>query len=126
MNTILSGKVLWTYGNEVLERNSSKDIGFHFTGVAPFHTHVGEITLTESKVIILGEEGINISLKELESIYLGFDEIYTRNLVKNFGLFWHPLRLDLQNGEKIYLIIDLTMFSSKTQLWFDTIKKMLS
>ncbi len=126
MNTILSGKVIWAYSREVLERNSSKDIGFHFTGIAPFHTHTGEITLTNTTIIILGEEEINISLNDLESVYLGFDEVYTRNLVKNFGLFWQPLRLDLQSSEKIYLIIDLTMFSSKTQLWFDTIKEILS
>ncbi|MDB5281084.1 MAG: hypothetical protein JWO06_159, partial [Bacteroidota bacterium] len=41
MNTILAGKVLWSYDYELLERDTSNDFSFHF-GI-PFHKHAGEI-----------------------------------------------------------------------------------
>jgi hypothetical protein len=73
-----------------------------------------------------GDEDLEISLGSLEQIYLGFDEVFPRTLVKNFGLFCQPLRLTLSTGQKLYLIIDYSMLGAKNQLWFNGLKEMLS
>lgn len=126
MKQILSGRVLWSYDYEVLQRGSRSDVGAQFSGVTPFHAHAGEIGLTDNKIYIIGDEDLEISLGTLAQIYLGFDEFFPRTLLKNFGLFWQPLRLTLSTGQKLYLIIDYNMLSAKNQLWFNKLKEMLS
>jgi hypothetical protein len=126
MKQILAGRVLWSYDYEVLQRELLNEIGAHFSRVNPFHPHAGEITLTDDKLFITGDEDIEIPLGSLEQIYLGFDEVFPRTLVKNFGLFWQPLRLTLLTGDKLYLIIDYNMFGAKNRLWFNELKEMLS
>jgi hypothetical protein len=126
MNPILLGQIHWCYDYEVLQRDSLNELAAHFSGVNPFHTHAGKITLTGDKITITGDEDLEISLGNLEQIFLGFDEVYPRTLVKNFGLFWQPLRLVLSTGQQLYLIIDYNMLGTKNQVWFNRIKEMLS
>lgn len=126
MNTILAGKVFWSYDYEVLQRDSFNDIGALFSGINPFHRHAGEIVLTDDRIIITGEDELAIPLGNIDQIYLGFDETFPRLLVKNFGLFWQPLRLNLKSGQKLYLIIDYNMLGAKNHYWFNTLKEMLS
>jgi len=126
MNAILTGQVLYSYQNELLERDSFADLGAHFSGVGPFHKHAGEITLSVERLFINGDEDLQIRLGAIEQIYLGFDDAFPRTLVKNMGLFWQPLRLSLSNGNKLYLIIDYNILGANNQLWFNGIKKLLS
>jgi len=126
MKPILAGQVLWSYDYEVLKRDTLNNLGAHFSGVNPFHTHAGEIALADDKIIISGDENLEIPLGNLEQIYLGFDETFPRTLVKNFGLFWQPLRLTLSTGQKLYLIIDYSMLGAKNQVWFNGLKEILS
>ena len=123
---ILAGQVLWSFDYELLQRDSFHDLGAHFSGANPFHTHEGEITLIDNKLLIRGDEDLEIPLGTLQQIYLGFDETFPRTLVKNFGLFWQPLRLSLSNGQKLYLTIDYNMLGAKNQLWFNELTEMLS
>ncbi len=125
MNQLLTGQVLYSYHHELLERDSLAGMAAIFSGISPYHNHKGEISLTTSEVIISGDEDLQFPLGTIEQIYLGFDEAFPRSLVKNMGLFWQPLRLSLLNGNKLYLIIDLNMFSANNQLWFDTLKEIL-
>lgn len=125
MNRILSGRVLYSYYNELLERDSVADFGAHFSGVGPFHRHAGDIELTANYLIIRGDENLQIRLASIEQIYLGFDEAFPRTLVKNMGLFWQPLRLSLSDGNKLYLIIDYNMLGANNQLWFNGIKEIV-
>ncbi len=126
MKPILSANVLWSFDQEVIERNSVNDIGFHFTGALPFHRHGGEILLTENAINITGEDQLQVLLGELTELYHGFDDIYTPSLSKNFGMFWKPLRLTLNSGTLLYLIIDYNMLGTKNKVWFDTLTNMLS
>lgn len=126
MQPILSGNVLWSFDFEVQNRNRNNDIGFHFSGVKPFHCHSGEITLTEKSIYLIGEDELTIPLSELTQLYLGFDEIYTPSLSKNLGLFWQPLRLTILDEKFIYLIIDYNMLGAKNKMWFDQLTQMLS
>jgi hypothetical protein len=79
--------------------------------------------------VIDGYNYLNIPLDQLDQIYLGFDEVYKRSLVKNGGIFWQPLRLRYRVGDEyntVYLIIDHSFWGTNNQLWFDTIKQLLS
>lgn len=124
-NIILTGEVLWSYDYELLERTPLRGIASHFSGVNPFHAHQGEILLTSDRITLRDESELTISLSDLGQLYMGFDENFPRSSVKNFGLFWQPLRLTLGSGQKLYLIIDYNVLGSKNQLWFDTIKIIL-
>lgn len=126
MKTVLTGKVYWSYDYEVRQKSPLDSIGVHFSAIPPFHKHEGLITLTNDRIILSGDEELKIPLANLESLYLGFDDTFTPSLVKNFGLFWQPLRLSLQTGEVIYVIIDHSMFGSKNQYWFDFLKTILT
>lgn len=124
-NIILTGRVLWSYDYELPEQTSLREIASHFSGIGPFHAHQGEITLMTDRITLRDESELHISLTDLEQLYMGFDENFPRSSVKNFGLFWQPLRLTLHSGQQLYLIIDYNVLGSKNQLWFDTIKIIL-
>lgn len=126
MDQILTGRILYSYEHELLQRDSLSDFSAHFSGLSPFHTHAGEIILAVNEIFISGDEDLQILLGTIEQIYLGFDEAFPRTLVKNMGLFWQPLRLSLTNGQKLYLIIDYNMLGANNQTWFDELKKMLA
>ncbi|RZL45196.1 MAG: hypothetical protein EOP00_17980 [Pedobacter sp.] len=126
MKTLLSGNVLWASELEVQQRTKTNDLSFHITGVKPFHCHSGEIFLDERALRIMGNDVLTFSFDEMRELYLGFDEIYTPSLSKNFGLFWQPLRLTFTNKGFIYLIIDYNLGFSKNKLWFNTISELLS
>lgn len=126
METILSGNALWSFDFEVLNRNRTGDIIFHVSGVKPFHCHSGEIILTDNSIKITGDSDLAIMLNDLKQLYLGFDETFTESLSKNFGLFWKPLRLTLDNDHVLYLIIDYNFIGSKNKLWFETLQDLLS
>ena len=126
MKTILSGTALWCFDFEVQNRNRDEDFAFHFSGVRPFHRHVGEIYLTENSLKIIGEEEFEVALGDLTQLYLGFDEIYTPSLSKNFGMFWQPLRLTINDTKFLYLIIDYNFLGAKNKLWFTTLTEVLA
>lgn len=126
MKTILTGNVLWSFDFEVLQRNRNTDFAFHFSGVKPFYAHAGDIVLTEKSIQITGSDELEILLGDLSQLYLGFDDVYTMMLSKNFGLFWQPLRLTLNDDTVLYLIIDYNFTGTKNKLWFTKLKEMLS
>ncbi|WP_411275242.1 hypothetical protein [Daejeonella sp.] len=126
MNAILTGQVFYSYQHELLKRDSFADLRAHFSGIAPFHKHEGEIALSDEKIFISGDENLQIPLTSIDQIYLGFDEAFPRTLVKNMGLFWQPLRLSLSNGNILYLIVDYNVLGANNQLWFNELKELLS
>ena len=126
MKTILSGTALWCFDFEVQNRNRNEDFAFHFSGVKPFHRHVGEIYLTESYIKIVGDDEVEISFDDLTELYLGFDDKYTPSVSKNFGMFWQPLRLTINNEKYLYLIIDFNFLGAKNKVWFNTMEELLS
>ena len=126
MKTILSGNALWCFDFEVQNRNRNEDFAFHFSGIKPFHRHDGEIYLTEGSIKIVGDDEVEVSFDDLTQLYLGFDEYYTPTLSKNFGMFWQPLRLTINDKKFLYLIVDYNFLGAKNKLWFNTLTELLS
>ena len=129
MEILLTGYVLWSYDFEISQRQPARDVFAHVSGVLPLHSHQGEIILTEGGLSIVGDVNLHININEFEQLYLGFDEVFTRAMVKNFGLFWQPLRIVYNNNyhrKTIYLVVDYKMFSAKNKLWFNTLQQVLS
>lgn len=58
-------------------------------------------------------------------MFLGYDELFPRRLVRSFGLRWQPLRVTLHNGTIIYFIIDYTNWGNENPQWFQTLKEIL-
>ena len=127
-NILLSGNVRWSTEAEVLNRGAVDQNGVHFSGIGPFHRHTGEIALTEKAIYMEGDTSLNFHLTELEQLFIGFDEVFPRALVKNFGLTAQPLRLQVSSGiGLLYLFIDYNGLGlTSNQLWFNSIKTVLS
>ncbi len=126
MRTILTGDALWCLDVEILDRDRANDFAFHISGVLPFHRHRGEISLNERSLTIVGGDILEILLEDLTELYLGFDEIYTRSLSKNFGMFWEPLRITMNKEQSIYLVIDYSLMGGNSKIWFNQLKQMLA
>ena len=126
MKPIASGKVFWSYGSELAQRNVAADYVQHFSGIKPFHYHAGDIALTADRIVFTGDVNLDIPMASLDQLYLGFDDLFPRSLSKNFGLFWQPLRITLANRERLYLIIDYNLVGSNNKTWYNLIKDHLS
>lgn len=125
MEVVLNGKVSWSRAGEVINRNKTNDIAHQFSGIGPYYNHFGAITLTRAGITVSGDDNLQIPLSNIVQLYLGFDNVYTPALTKNFGLFWKPLRLKLSNEEVYYFIIDYNFISAKNKKWFKVLKELL-
>jgi|SRR5476651_1008850 hypothetical protein len=129
MQILQIGTAMWSYDYEISSLTLIDEAGSLFSLTPPPHHREGEIILTNNSLVIDGYNYLNIPLNKLEQIYLGFDDVYKRSLVKNNGIFCQPLRLRYREGDNInviYLIVDHRFFGTKNQLWFDTLKQLLS
>jgi len=130
MNLIFESPVIWSYENEVLGKDGISQIAAQFSGVAPIHNHEGSLTLTTSLIQIMGDEELNLPLSDIEQLYIGFDEVYHRNFVKNFGAFCQPLRITFSNvltAGSIYIIADYRYGTcTATQQLFTVLQELLS
>lgn len=125
-NPVLTGKAIWCFSYEIMQRNEAADIRFHVTGVKPFHQHESDIVLTESVLEFIGDGGIAIPLELITQLYIGFDEYYTRTLIRNFGLTSQPLRVSMNNGQIIYCFIDYGFFGTANKKWLDVLQQLLT
>ncbi len=130
MNILMNGHVLWSYADEVAQSGLKDEIRALFSLVKPLHHHEGEITLTNSSLIINGDVDLNIPLGNLNQLYLGFDDVFKSTYVKNAGMLWQPLRVSYRdNGtvNTVYLIIDHSFIgTAKDQRWFDALREVFS
>ncbi|MBE9600774.1 hypothetical protein [Pedobacter sp. MC2016-24] len=124
--TILEGQVYWGYDNELDQKMGwLKNIMGLFSFAAPMHQHSGMAILTKNELLFLGEEELTIPLPSIEEVYLGFDEIFPASTVKNFGLFWQPIRVKFNGNKAVYMVIDYNGLKTNNQMWFDTLKNIL-
>lgn len=125
---ILSGNVRWSYDYEIKERSMLDDLSVHFSGAGPYYKHTGAIALTNEAIYIEGDINLVFPLNDLEQLFLGFDEVYPRSLLKNFGVMTQPLRLKVSGmNENLYLFVDYNMIGqSANHTWFTTLRELLS
>lgn len=81
---ILQGRVLWSYDYEFAQISQARRAAASIvSGVGPLHHHHGYIGLTDSYLIIEGDDNnpdINILLSTVDELYLGFDDILRKAL----------------------------------------------
>lgn len=127
---IKTGNVLWLSDDDFSKFSFLDYTGVLFSGVKPLHTKEGTIALMSDRIVLATDSDETIIyLKDISQVYLGFDDLYKRVYAKNFGAFWQPLRLTFgsdTNVANIYLVIDFNFMSTTNQLWFDSLKDMLS
>lgn len=123
---ILEGNAYWGFDHELTTSPGwLKNFRGMFSLTSPLHSHNGLIRLTTTHLEFVGDELLVIYLQSINEIYMGFDENYPASSVKNFGIFWQPLRLTFDDNRIIYLIIDYNGFTTSNQLWYDTFKSIL-
>jgi len=127
---LLEARVLWSYDYELESKTGINNITAQLRGIPPVHNHTGVLSLTNNGINIKGDEDLIISLADIEEAYVGFDESYQRNFVKNLGLLCQPLRIVTNNEDAkrtIYLILDYNYFGcAKNLTLFDMLQEMLA
>lgn len=130
---LLEARVLWSYAHELESKTGINNIAAQFTGVPPIHSHTGVLVLTRKGLTVQGDDqdvDLKISLGDIEEVYVGFDENYQRNFVKNLGLLCQPLRILTNDGiskKTIYLILDYNYFGcAKNLTLFNMLQEMLA
>lgn len=129
METYLKGNVLWSYDYELQQAGLTQEVAALFSFMSPVHHHAGQISLTNREILIEGDISKTIPLSIVDQLYLGFDEVFKRSMVKNAGMLWQPLRLCLSDrvgDETIYLIIDHGPLGAKNAAWFNILKELLT
>lgn len=124
---IYEGSVYWAYDTEILAMDvSERYIGRHFSSVPPLSKHQGRIYLTSTMILIAGDEEVRIPLADISQISLDFDEVFSAASVKNFGMFWKPLRITYGLDDIIYLIVDYSVMISNNKRFFELLTTMLT
>lgn len=130
MEILFESTVFWGYDYEFEAKSGLNQIAAQFSGVPPIHEHSGNLFLSTGTLQITGDEDLLIRLSDIEQLYLGFDEIYRRNFIKNLGAFCQPLRITSSNGitkNTVYLIAGYSASSCRpTQNLFNLLQNMLS
>jgi len=130
MSVLLESTILWSYDHELRLKTAVSHIGAMFSGVPPVHNHEGSLFLTNRGIHITGDQDLLIPLGDIEELYLGFDENYPVNFIKNFGAFCKPMRIKASTGFSsyaIYLILDYKYFGfCGNQALYNMLREMLS
>jgi hypothetical protein len=129
---MLAGNVLWSYDYELSNRKNS---GFFqkfsrlFSFLKPPHHHEGDILLASNGIFITGDQPLEMPISHIEEVYMGFDDIFPATAVKNFGLFWQPIRIktiiNRSESQTVYLVINYNGLFSDNQTWFNTLISLL-
>lgn len=129
---MLEGNVLWSYDHELTNGKGSgwiKKIAGLFSFLKPIHNHEGNILLASNGLFITGDEQLELPLSNIEEVYMGFDDLFPASSVKNFGLFWQPIRIrstiSRSESQTVYLVINHTSIFSDNQTWFNTLISLL-
>jgi len=129
---MLEGNVLWSYDHELThEKGTSwiKKLAGLFSFLKPIHKHEGNILLASNGIFITGDEQLEVPLSHIEEVYMGFDDLFPASSVKNFGLFWQPIRIrstiNRSESQTVYLVINQTGIFSDNQTWFNTLIRLL-
>jgi hypothetical protein len=126
-NLIYEGTVYWAFDSEILAMDpAERYIGRHFSSVPPLSKHHGRIYLTETMIFIEGDEDLTIPLVEITQLCLDFDEIFSAASVKNFGMFWKPLRVKYGLDVVVYLIVDFSLMISNNKRFYELLTNMLA
>jgi hypothetical protein len=130
MHYLLQSDILWSYDFELAAKDAVAGIASMFSGALPIHDHMGELVLTNEMLTITGDFDAIIKLPDIEQLYLGFDEYYPRNYIRNFGMLCEPLRItfDAADGRStMYLVLGYNGFQCvQTKQLFETLQVMLS
>ncbi len=81
--------------------------------------------LTDEELIFSNEEETVIRLGSITQISHGFDELYTRASVKNFGAFWQPVRICYGRDECVYIIAGSNQLFVRNAKLFAYLKALL-
>jgi hypothetical protein len=130
MTYLFEAGVYWIYDHELELKTGLNQIAAQFSGVPPIHEHSGNLILTEQALQIEGDVDLHLRLSDIVQLYLGFDEQYQRNFIKNLGAFCQPLRITANGGSEescIYLIAGYnSSFCTPTQQLFTLLQDLLS
>ena len=124
---------LWTFEEDILNRSWQDWLVAHLSFGKPLHRYEGMLTLYTNTLALIGQDektkeefSLEIYKREIEQLYLGFDETFNVSETRGLGLTWLPLRLMFtKNGQtkKIYLIINYSFGKTDNKEYFEFLKQ---
>ncbi|MEH6307071.1 hypothetical protein RYH73_15600 [Olivibacter sp. CPCC 100613] len=123
---LFEGNALWIHDFEIQQLGHTERFTIrHLSLAPPLAKHQGHILLTETEIILDGSEYERIPLSAIEELYYGFDEYYTPASVKNFGVFWKPIRIKYSSTGFLYLIVNYRYFYTSNEHVLSLLKDIL-
>ena len=117
-----TAQAYWIFRDEFNNLSYFDSFRGMFSGAVPIHSGFGSLSLNNSEISLESEEILfTLPLQAITEIYLGFDDLYTSNYVKNFGLFWSPLRItfiDEKIDNSLYIVTDFDHFTTQNEKWY--------
>jgi hypothetical protein len=130
MKYLFESTVIWSSDEELKSKAVFSQFASIFSGVPPVHDHEGQLLLTENDLMLNGDANLIIPLSAIEQLFLGFDEVYKRNYVRNLGMFCQPLRITYRTSAVVnilYLISGYNLSScEQTKQLFSLLQQILS
>lgn len=127
---LLEGEIIWTFDHELEGHESRRALAGFFSFNELPQSGRGPAILTNTEILIGGDDGLRIPLTSISQLYLGFDELYPSSSVKNFGAFWQPLRIKYSTSDNqqstVYLVTDYNGIFTSNQVWYDTLVSLAS
>ena len=125
-NILYEGIVYWAYDYEITSMNYAERYFIrHLSLSAPLSKHRGNFYLTSNSIIVEEDENeLTIKLTDISQLYLGYDNVYSSSSAKNFGLFWKPLRIELEDETIVYLVVDYRNGFSQNATIFELLKEL--
>jgi hypothetical protein len=132
---ILESPALIAFSEDIKNRSFSDWIIAHTSFMYPLHAYSGTIKIEGNIFLFNGIEKKTgqefhhrIFRNEIEEVYHGFDDVFTRFETRNLGFGWKPLRITyIQKSASVqlYLIVNYALGRTDNAIWFETLKNWL-
>ncbi len=128
---------LMAFEEDIQKRGLIDWLVAHTSFAKPLHRYEGELTLWNDRIFFEGKDKktkqrytLEISKKQVENIFHGFDNIFRRGEDRALGISFQPLRIKFKKKDSIvalYLIIEYrrALRTSKNKEWFTELNRWL-
>ena len=124
-----------SFSDDIRNRSLLDWIEAHTSFTNPLHRYKGLLKLDRETLSFHGIEKktgndfrLTVYRREIQQLYLGFDEVFTAFETRNLGLGWKPLRVVFireKTDYHMYLIITYSPGRTENEIWMELLKEWL-
>jgi hypothetical protein len=132
----MESQALIAFNEDVRKRGWKDWLRSHTSFLEPLHRYVGVLSLEYSRLEFRGVDSktgepfmTTVSKHDIEQLYYGFDDCYSRFETRSLGIGWMPIRLTLSAAgddvKYLYLIMNYKAGGCDNDVWMEAFKRWL-